>query len=418
MTRIAITNGTLFDCTGSDPLPGAAVLIEDKRILAAGRAEDVLPAGEQVEILDAGGGMILPGFIDSHVHLNFEYVDLETQLMTPFSYNFYAAMPFFRRTIEAGITCVRDAGGLDLGTRRAIDEGLLLGPRAKLSINALSITGGHGDSWMPSGADLNVFSAYPGMPDGRCDGPAEVRKKVREMLRAGAEVIKICSTGGVMSPTDRPEHTQFSPEELAVIVEEASLHGGVKVMSHAQGTQGIKQAVLAGIHSIEHGIFLDDEVIQMMIDKGTFLVPTLLAPFSLIEKAERGERIPAHIVAKARDVYARHQESIAKAYQAGVKIAMGTDAGVMPHGTNLRELGLMCQIGMSAKEAVLATTKTAAECLEWQDRLGTLEPGKLADVVVWKCNPLEDVRALENNANAVVVMKDGKVVKDLREQGH
>lgn len=416
MARILIHNGTLFDCTGQDPLPGAAVLLEENRILAAGPETEVRPTEGDFQLVDAQGGMILPGFIDSHVHLFSEGFDLEKQLMTPFSYNFYKAIDYFRRTVEAGITSVRDAGGLDLGTRRTLDEGLVLGPRAKLSINMLSITGGHGDSWMPGGVDLNIFAAYPGMPDGRCDGPAEVRKKVREMLRAGAEVIKISSTGGVMSPTDRPEHTQFSPEELAVIVEEASFHGGVKVMSHAQGTQGVRQAVLAGIHSIEHGIFLDDEVIQMMLERGTFLVPTLLAPFSIIEKAEKNEPVPPHVLAKARDAYECHQQSIARAYHAGVKIAMGTDAGVMPHGTNLRELGLLCNIGMTPKEAILATTKTAAECLEWQDRVGTIEPGKLADLVIWTCNPLEDIHLLEDSANAALVIKDGKIVKDRLEK--
>ncbi|MBE0696458.1 MAG: amidohydrolase family protein, partial [Anaerolineaceae bacterium] len=280
-------------------------------------------------------------------------------------------------------------------------------------INMLSITGGHGDGWMPSGVDINPFLAYPGMPDGRCDGPAEARKKVREMLRSGAEIIKISSTGGVISPTDRPEHTQFSPEELAVIVEEAAFHGGVKVISHAQGTQGIKQAVLAGIHSIEHGIYLDDEVIELMLERGTFLVPTLLAPFSIIEKAEKGEPVPPHVLAKARDAFESHQQSIARAYRAGVKIAMGTDAGVMPHGTNLRELGLMCQIGMSPTEAILATTKTAAECLGWQERVGTIEAGKLADIVIWKTNPFEDIHSLADNSNAVIVLKDGKVIKNL-----
>ncbi len=414
MSAIFIRNGTLFDCTGRDPLPGGAVLLEDNRIFAAGAERDIiLPEGEVVEI-DAAGGWILLGFIDTHVHLMMEGGDLEKSLLTPFSYNFYKAIPYFRRTLEAGITTVRDAGGLDLGTKRALDEGLVSGPRVKISVNALSITGGHGDSWMPSGADLNAFSAYPGMPDGRCDGPEEVRKKVREMLRAGAEVVKICSTGGVMSPTDRPEHTQFSPAELAVIVEEASFHGGLKVMSHAQGTQGIKQAVEAGIHSIEHGIFLDDEVVGMMVERGTFLVPTLLAPFSILEQAAKNERFPPYAVAKAREAYEWHRKSIALAYQAGVKIAMGTDAGVMPHGTNLRELGLMCEIGMTPREAILATTRVAAECLEWQDRLGTLEPGKLADVVIWKIDPLADVHALEDHNNAVVVIKDGKIVKNLQ----
>ena len=418
MSRILIRNGVLLDCTGRGPLPGAAVLIEGNRIVMAGpegevMGQDAVGATGEFREIDAQGGMILPGFIDTHVHLMMEGFDLEKQFMTPFSYNFYQAITYFRRTIEAGITTVRDAGGLDLGTRKAIDEGLVPGPRVKISINALSITGGHGDSWMPSGIDPNPYSAYPGMPDGRCDGPAEVRKKVREMLRAGAEVIKICSTGGVMSPTDRPEHTQFSPEELAVIVEEAAFHGGTRVMSHAQGAHGIKQAVRAGIHSIEHGLFLDDEAIEMMVDKGTFLVPTLLAPVSLLEKFDAGLHVPAHILEKARQAAAHHKDSIARAYRAGVKIAMGTDGGVMPHGTNLRELGLMCEIGMTPMEAILATTKAAAECLEWQDRLGTLEPGKLADVVIWKCDPLADIHTLERQDNASVVIKDGKVVKNL-----
>lgn len=413
MKQIVIRNGTLLDCTGQDPIPGGAVLVEGNKIIAVGKEAEVLADAGDYQEIDARGGFILPGFIDTHVHLMFEGYDLEKSLMTPFAYNFYQAIAYFRRTIEAGITTVRDAGGVDLGTRRALDEGLVVGPRVKISINALSITGGHGDSWMPGGVDPNLFSSFPGMPDGRCDGPIEVRKKVREMLRAGAEVIKICSTGGVISPTDRPEHTQFSPEELAVIVQEARFHGGVKVMSHAQGTEGIKNAVEAGIYSIEHGIFLDDEVISMMVEKGTFLVPTLLAPVSILERIEKGESVPVHIQEKARFAARSHQESVAKAYQAGVKIAMGTDAGVMPHGTNLRELSLLCQIGMSPLEAILATTRVAAECLEWQDRIGTLEPGKLADIVVWSCDPLEDIRALENNDHAVIVMKDGKVVKNI-----
>ncbi len=188
-------------------------------------------------------------------------------------------------------------------------------------------------------------------------------------------------------------------------------------MSHAQGTEGVKNAVLAGIHSIEHGIYLDDEVIELMLAKGTFLVPTLLAPLSIIEGAEHkenSEKIPPHAVQKAREAYECHRESIARAYRAGVKIAMGTDAGVMPHGTNLRELGLLCEIGMTPMEAILATTRTAAECLEWQDRLGTVEKGKLADLVIWKTNPLEEITALADNNKAVVVIQDGRVVKDLR----
>jgi imidazolonepropionase-like amidohydrolase len=241
-----------------------------------------------------------------------------------------------------------------------------------------------------------------------------VRKKVREVLRAGAEVIKICSTGGVLSPTDHPEFTQFSPEELDVIVREAAYRRGIKVMSHAQGAEGIKNAVRAGIHSIEHGIYLDDEAIQLMCERGTFLVPTLLAPVAVLEAGEKGG-MPEYGVRKAREAVEAHRESIRRAHQAGIKIAMGTDAGVMPHGTNLRELGLMCNIGMSPMEALVATTKVAAECLGWQDRVGTVQAGKLADLVITKTDPLQDIRSLEQVENIALVMKDGQIVKDRRE---
>jgi imidazolonepropionase-like amidohydrolase len=261
---------------------------------------------------------------------------------------------------------------------------------------------------------LDLFPAYPGKPAGICDGIEDVRRKVREVLRAGAEVIKVCATGGVLSPTDHPEFTQFSEAELRVMVEEGAYRRGVKVMAHAQGAEGIKHAVRAGIHSIEHGIYLDDEAIELMLAHGTYLVPTLLAPLSVVEQAESAGNMPEYGVRKARETIEIHSESIERAYRAGVLIAMGTDAGVMPHGTNLRELGLMCQIGMSPMEALVATTKTAAACLGWQERVGTLEPGKLADVVITKTDPLANIRSLEDTNNIVLVMQNGQVVKDLR----
>lgn len=188
-------------------------------------------------------------------------------------------------------------------------------------------------------------------------------------------------------------------------------------MAHAQGKEGIQNAVRAGIHSIEHGIFIDDETADMMVSKGTYLVPTLLAPLSVLESVEANGGLPAHAIKKAEEVAEAHKESIARAYRAGVKIAMGTDAGVMAHGTNLRELGLMCDIGMSPMESIVATTKTAAECMGWGDQLGTLEQGKLADVVITRTNPLTDIRSLENTDNIAAVVKDGRLVKDQLEAG-
>lgn len=410
-----IHNGTVIDGRGGEPIENGAVLLKGNRIEKVGRYSEVFAsdAAEATKI-DAGGGTIMPGLIDTHVHLMLEGINIPQMLTRPASYNFFRAVDHMRRTIDAGITTVRDAAGADLGLKKAVQDGLVVGPRMQISITALSITGGHGDGWLPSGMTLELLPEFPGNPSGICDGVEEVRKKVREVLRAGAEIIKVCSTGGVLSPTDHPEFTQFTVEELEVMVQEAAYRRGVKVMAHAQGTEGVKNAVKAGIHSIEHGLFLDDEVVEMMVGKGTYLVPTLLAPIAVIEAAEKDGSMPEYGVRKARETIEAHSESIRKAYQAGVKIAMGTDAGVMPHGTNLRELGLMCDIGMSPMETLVATTRVAADCLGWSDRVGTLEAGKLADVVIASSDPLKNIRSLEDTNNIKVVIKDGQILKDIR----
>ena len=411
MTHLLIRNGTLIDGNGGAPVTDGGVLLQGNQIVAVGRAATLpQPAGE-ITVIDAQGGTILPGLIDTHVHVMMEGFNLAKRLTEPFSLRFYETVDRMRRTLDAGITTVRDAGGADLGTKIAQQRGVMEGPRLQISVAVLTTTGGHGDGWLPSGVDTGLFGDYPGMPAARVDGVEEVRRKVREILRAGADVIKVCSTGGVLSPTDHPEFTQFSLEELAVMVQEGQFRRGVKVMAHAQGTAGIKNAVLAGIHSIEHGIYLDDEVLELMLERGTFLVPTLLAPVAVLEAADS---MPEWGVAKAREVIEVHAESIARAYEAGVAIAMGTDAGVMRHGTNLRELPLMHRIGMSPMETIVATTRTAAACLGWDDRLGTLERGKLADVVVSRIDPLEELDGLANSDNITLVIQDGRVVKDIR----
>lgn len=411
MEKILIKNGQVIDGNGGAPLKNGVVVIEGSAIVFAGAESEYQTTGSET-ILDAQGGTILPGLIDTHVHMMMEYTPVQQRLETPFSFMYYQAAEYLKNTLHAGITSVRDALGTDLGVKKAVEDGLIAGPRLQLSINALTITGGHGDGYTTSGQTVELLPAgYPGMPEGKCDGVEEVRKTTREMLRAGADVIKVHATGGVLSATDHPEFTQFSLEELKVIVEEAHFRKGIKVMAHAQGAEGIKNAVKAGIHSIEHGIFLDDEAIELMLENGTFLVPTLLAPVSVLELAEEAG-MPDSAVQKSKEVIEIHKESIAKAYKAGVKIAMGTDAGVMPHGTNLRELELMTDAGLTPMESIVATTKTAAECLGWEERLGTLEAGKLADVVIVKGDPLADIGSLADNENIRVVIKDGKIEKN------
>lgn len=403
-----LKNINLIDGTGKEVQQGVDIKIDHNVIAEIGKNL----TGDN--IIEGNGQYLLPGMIDSHVHVMLEMEPLENRLSTPFSYNFYKAIDHLKRTVDAGVTTVRDALGADLGIKEAVNDGIILGPRLQISVNALTITGGHGDSYTKSGIHLPLLQDdYPGMPNGLCDGVNEVRKKAREMLRAGADVLKVHATGGVTSATDHPDYTQFSLEELKVIVEEAQFRNNRKVMAHAQGLQGVKQCIEAGIHSIEHGIYLDDEAVKLMKEKEMYLVPTLLAPLSVIEfAAELG--MSENSINKSKQVMQDHIDSFKKAHQAGVKIAMGTDAGVFKHGTNLRELELMVEHGMTEMEAIIASTKTAAECLGYDDELGTIEIGKKADFILLDQNPLEDIAVLRDPQKIKVVSIDGKIVKDIR----
>ena len=402
-----IKNINLIDGTGSAIQQNVDVIIQDHRFKTIGQNLN----HENHEIIDGTDKYLLPGMIDSHVHIMEEMRPLTDKLATPFSYTFYRAIDHLKRTVDCGITTVRDALGADQGIKEAVQNGLILGPRMQISVNALTITGGHGDKLTKSGITMPSFiEDYPGLPTGICDGVEEVRKKVREMLRAGADVIKVHATGGVTSPTDHPDFTQFSIEELKVMVEEAQFRGNRKVMAHAQGLQGVKNCIAAGIHSIEHGIYLDDEAIEKMKAQGTFLVPTLLAPVSVIEFADE-LGMSEGSVEKSKEVLEAHTTSFTKAVNAGVKIAMGTDAGVFKHGTNLRELELMVEYGMTPMQAIVASTKTAAECLGYDNEIGTIETDKKADFIIVDDNPLDRIGILKNPDNIKIVGIDGEIVK-------
>ena len=402
-----IKNINLIDGTGNAIQQNVDVIIQDHRFKTIG--QNLNHANH--EIIDGTDKYLLPGMIDSHVHIMEEMRPLADKLATPFSYTFYRAIDHLKRTVDCGITTVRDALGADQGIKEAVQNGLILGPRMQISVNALTITGGHGDKLTKSGITMPSFiEDYPGLPTGICDGVEEVRKKAREMLRAGADVIKVHATGGVTSPTDHPDFTQFSIEELKVMVEEAQFRGNRKVMAHAQGLQGVKNCIAAGIHSIEHGIYLDDEAIEKMKTQGIFLVPTLLAPVSVIEFADE-LGMSEGSVEKSKEVLEAHTTSFTKAVKAGVKIAMGTDAGVFKHGTNLRELELMVEYGMTPMQAIVASTKTAAECLGYDNEIGTIETDKKADFIIVEDNPLEHIGILKNPDNIKIVGIDGEIVK-------
>jgi imidazolonepropionase-like amidohydrolase len=397
MTTTVFHGGRVFDGSGS-PVADSDVAIAGGRIAAVGSDLD----GDQG--VDCAGKTLLPGLFDCHVHLASRYEDLdEYRVMNePFSLPFFRMAENLRRTLALGITSVRDASGADAGLRAAVEEGTLVGPRMQISVAMLSMTGGHADAWMPSGVVGPWGTTYPGMPSGLCDGVDGVTRKVREVIRSGADVIKIASSGGFLSVSDEPMQPNFSEEEVAAIVR-AAADLDRPVMSHAHGPEGIKRAVRAGVRSIEHGTYLDDEAIALMVERGTWLVPTLTAGDTTEEMAE-DPRLPDAIRMKLASLGRPELDSFRRAVDAGVRVAMGTDCPVAPHGTNLRELELMAGNGLSPEQALVAATSSAAELLGWADRLGTLELGKLADVVVVDGDPF-DFATLKDRVEQV--WKDG-----------
>jgi imidazolonepropionase-like amidohydrolase len=381
MTRIVLHGGRVFDGTGSDPADGD-VAVEDDRIVDVGSGLD----GDQQ--VDVSGRTILPGFFDCHTHVSISHIDPWKVVQEPFSLQFFEAEANLRKTLEIGITSVRDAGGADLGIRTALERGMIVGPRMQISLIMLSQTGGHGDDWLASGVEVPLFAVHPGRPSGIVDGPDEVRRKVRELHRMGADVIKVATSGGVLSPRDDPRHAHLRPAELEALVEEATA-AGMFVIAHAQGADGIKNAVRAGIRSIDHGIYLDDEGIELMLRHGTWFVPTLVAPQGVLDAVDAGVSLPPAVVDKARMVIDVHRDAFRSAVEAGVRIAMGTDSGVTPHGRNLRELELMAAGGMTPAAVLEATTRSAAQLLGVDDDRGTVEPGKRADLVVLDGDPYD-----------------------------
>ncbi len=403
---VALRCGTLIDGTGAEPIRTATLLFEGDTITDVVRGGEVPRDVDQV--IDAEHLTVMPGMIDCHVHLGSSTWGVQERLMTPFSLIVAHALNHARVTLEAGFTSVRDAAGTPRGVKMAIDQGLFPGPRLRIAVSALSQTGGHGDSTMPNGANIRPASELPFTV---VDGVEQVRKATREVLRAGADQVKVHTSGGVMSPNDEPGATGFSPDEIAAIVYEARA-AGKTVMAHAQATQGIRNAVMGGISSIEHGIYLDEEVVDEMKKRGTWLVPTLVAPLWVIRRAEKdAASVPPYALRKAREVMSAHQASFKLAVERGVRVAMGTDTGVGPHGSNAEELQRMVEGGMTPMQAIVSTTRAAAECARLAHLTGTLEAGKRADILGVDGNPLDDIAILQNKDRLALIVRDGKTFK-------
>lgn len=407
-----LKNGFLIDGTGAGPVAGSAVVIEEGRITDVGPTE-ALAWPQDAQVIDVAGKTIMPGFVDAHAHMIAYEYNLETRLTTPASLTALKSIANLRTTLEAGVTTVRDAGGSDLGIKLAVEQGLVPGPRLLICIAPLTQTGGLFDLHAASGATVDMNTMF-GRVRHFCGGVEELRKITREFLLAGADVIKICVTGSVFRkpPGTRPA-PQYTPEEIRAVVYEAKA-AGKRTMTHCEGGPGLRHAVEAGIDSIDHGFFLTDEDVELMLRHGTYLVPTLAAVHGILKVIERNPNaaINPQSVQVARELVVHHNESIGKAIKAGVKIAMGSDAFGHDQGENLFELELMVRAGMTPMQAIVAGTQTASELLDVAGDLGTIACGKIADILVVDGNPLDDITLLQQRQNLAVIMKAGQLFKN------
>jgi len=403
--------GTLIDGLGGAPIRNAVIVIQNERIQSVGR-DIAAPAGARV--IDLSGFTVLPGFIDAHTHLASPDLseagwDDAYSRWTPADFALVGAQ-HAKQTLDIGFTTVREVGAQwfsDVSLRNAINGGRIPGPRMQVAGNAIGISGGHCDN--SSGYAPNAFGREAGITEGIANTPDALRAAIRYQVKYGADVIKICATGGVVSFGDSAGAPQYDYEELKAAVDAAHL-AERRIAAHAHGTAGIKLAVRAGVNSIEHGSMLDDEAVRMMVERGTYLVSTLSAGSKVADMARKG-MLPASIAEKALLIGEVMPRSFRMAVKGGVKIALGVDNVFDSRSTDTHEFVLMVQAGMTPAQAIQAGTKVAAELLGWEKHVGTVQAGRFGDLVAVRGDPLGDITAVER---AIVVIKGGVIVKDGR----
>ena len=412
MPPLAIVGARLLDARSEEPLPGDTLLVdEDGRITDVGASRSRIP--DDALVIDAEGRTVVPGLIDCHVHLWGSHEMLHDVVRRSYSEVVARMLRCGQAFLESGVTTARDAGGTPAGVKRVFASREFPGPRLQVSVMPLSITGGHGDGQTPAGIDLTGDVPPVEMPLGIADGVDEVRRVVRRQIRAGADWIKVMATGGVYSLMDAPDAVQYTVEEMRVMVEEAEHAGLHGVMAHAENAAGIKNALRAGIRSIDHGDGLDDEAIDLMLERDVPLVPTFL----IIEEMLREDRVdsgitPPWAVEKVRVLVEEIEPRFRHAVERGVRIAMGTDGGVGSHLPT--ELSLMVEHGMSPLASLRAATIDAARLLGLDGEIGTLEAGKAADLLLVDGDPIAEPALWRDPARTVTVIQGGRVVADRR----
>jgi imidazolonepropionase-like amidohydrolase len=410
--QTVIRGATLIDGTGRAPVPESVVIVEGDRIAAAGPVAEVAwsPASA---VIDASGKTVLPGFIDAHAHLMAYEYELEKRLTTPASLTAIRTLANLRATLDAGVTTVREAGGMDLGFKLAVDQGLVPGPRLYLSVYALAQRGWLWDLSLGSGGKLDTTTMFGGVAH-YCGGVETLREQARELILAGADVLNICTSSSGHSAPGRLPSAQFTREEIEAVVYEAHATGR-RVMAHMDGGPGLRNAVLAGVDSVEHPFYLSDDDVALLLERGTCLVPTLATNYGIVQVAEKYPSAGIHLqaVAGAKKMIPSHAAGFRRASEAGVAIVLGSDSYGCFQGDNLMELELMVQCGYTPMQAIVAGTQMAARCLGAEDQIGTVTPGRLADLLVVDGNPLADVSVLRTKDKLSLIMQAGKIHKNL-----